>query len=342
MAKKKTVKPAKSKTIEFVSEELTTVSSATSPVEVKPEPAVEARELTPAEIDFESRSPAFKELALPKLPALEKQNRARLQIQSPNRIFFYWSLRSNPFQTLHHSLGKDAAGYTLVLRLIDTETEREDLHAIEPEGSHWFNTEPGRSYRAEIGFYSTSRPFVRILYSNTVTTPRKSPSPRAASEAEWRVTSHKFAEVLDVSGFQKDAFDVAIAGDDYGASQQVTHAAFTEFIGNEVASDEISAEDIRFALMSIAAGRALEELRWKISAALFDILQANAERMNAQRAAELMKQHFDVDEIEFEEDEFGAAVFGASVVNFPRRFKSSGYSPLSSQSKSEPPVVTGG
>ena len=327
MAKKKNVKP-----IEFVSDTSETVSSTSSQVAVQAEPEVQTRELTPAEIDFESRSPAFKELALPKLPTLERQNRARLQIQSPNRIYFYWSLRSNPFQTLHHSLGKDAAGYTLVLRLIDTETEREELHAIESEGSFWFNTEAGRSYRAEIGFYSTSRPFVRILYSNTVTTPRKTPSRRAASEAEWRVTSHKFAEVLDVSGFEKDAFDVAIAGDDPGATHEITHAAFAEFIGSEFSRDEITPEDMRFALMSIAAGRALEELRWKIGAALFAILQANAERLNAQRAADLMKEHFDVDEIEFEEDEFGAAVFGASVVNFPRRFKTKGYSPLSSRS----------
>ena len=340
MAKKKAENPSKS--IEFTPDALEPVSSA---VLEQPEVEVvteETRALTPAEIDFESRSPAFKELALPKLPTLEKQNRARLQIQSPNRIYFYWSLRSNPFQTLHHSLGADAAGYTLVLRLIDVDTEREELHAIEPEGSYWFNTEAGRTYRAEIGFYSTSRPFVRILYSNTVTTPRKTPSRRAASESEWRVTSHKFAEVLDVSGFQKDAFDVAIAGDDPGRSEEISQGAFSKFIGGEFVNDDISAEDIRFALMLIAAGRSLEELRWKIGAALFALLQANAERFNAQRAADLMKEHFDVDEIEFEEDEFGAAVFGASVVNFPRRFKTKGYSPLSSRPKSEPPVVTGG
>ena len=330
MAKKKAEKPSKS--IEFIPDAIEPVSSAVLEPTEETAVAIETRSLTPAEIDFESRSPAFKELALPKLPTLEKQNRARLQIQSPNRIYFYWSLRSNPFQTLHHSLGADAAGNTLVLRLIDTETESEELHAIEPEGSYWFNTEAGRLYRAEIGFYSTSRPFIRILYSNTVTTPRKTPSRRAASEAEWRVTSQKFAEVLDVSGFQKDAFDVAIAGDDPGISLEVTNAAFSELVGAEFSHDDISPEDIRFAMMSIAAGRALEELRWKIGAALFAILQANADRLNAQRTADLMKERFDVDEIEFEEDEFGAAVFGASVVNFPRRFKTKGYSPLSSRS----------
>ena len=332
MAKKKTGKPAKTKTIEFVPVEPTTISSTASPVAVETATDAEAPVLTPAEIDFESRSPAFKELALPKLPTLEKENRARLQIQSPNRIFFYWSLRSNPFQTLHRSLGADAAGYTLVLRLIDAKTEREELQPIEPEGTLWFHTEADRSYRAEIGFYSTSKPFVRILYSNTVTTPRKSPSPRAASESEWRVTSHKFAEVLDVSGFQKDAFDVVIAGDEPSAAEAITKTAFEQLTGLETSLDDISAEDVRFAMMSIAAGRALEELRWKIGAELFAILQANAERLNAERAAELMKEYFQIDEIEFEEDEVIGTVFGASAVNFPRRFKTKGYLPISSSS----------
>lgn len=332
MAKKKTVKPAKTKTIEFVPDEPAEVSSTASPVAAQAAHVIETRDRTPVEIDFESRSPAFEELALPKLPKLEKQNRARLQIQAPNRIFFYWSLRSNPFQTLHHSLGKDAAGYMLVLRLIDTESEREELQPIEPEGTHWFHTEADRSYRAEIGFYSTTKPFVRILHSNTVTTPRKSPSPRAATEAEWRVTSHKFAKVLDVSGFQKDAFDVAIAGDEPAAAEAVTRTAFEQFTGASAPLSGVTGEDIRFAMMSISAGRALEELRWKIGAELFAILQANAERLNAQRAADLMKEHFQIDEIEFEEDEIVGTVFGASAVNFPRRFKTKGYSPLSSSS----------
>jgi 5-carboxymethyl-2-hydroxymuconate isomerase len=333
MAKKKQTKTESAKGIEFVPDEPAAVSSTASPVPVPTEPEVAAPILSRAELDFETRSPAFKELALPKLPTLEKQNRARLLIQSPDRIFFYWSLRSNPFQTLHRSLGVESAGYTLVLRLIDTTSEREEFVPIEPEGTHWFHTEAGRSYRAEIGFYSTSKPFVRVLYSNNVTTPRKSPSPRAATEAEWRVTSHKFAEVLDVSGFQKDAFDVAIAGDEPAAAEASTRTAFEQLTGAATDLNAASAEDIRFALMSIAAGRTIEELRWKIGAALFAILQANAERLNARRAAELMKEHFQIDEIEFEEEEIVGTVLGASAVNFPRRFKTRGYSPLSSSSK---------
>ncbi|PYS88708.1 MAG: hypothetical protein DMF62_09105, partial [Acidobacteria bacterium] len=105
MAKKKAKKAAEVKTIEFVADALEPVSSVSTPKALATEAAsvVEAEtaavvaEKTPAEVDFESRSPAFKELAMPKLPHLERQNRARLQVQSPNKIFFYWSLRSNPF-----------------------------------------------------------------------------------------------------------------------------------------------------------------------------------------------------------------------------------------------------
>jgi hypothetical protein len=322
MAKKVVKNKTEENVIEFVLDDVEPVSSGESSkaVEVEANPA--PLQTTAAELDLENRSPAFKELALPKLPTLEKQNRARLQVQSPNRIFFYWSLKGNPFQALGRSIGVENAGYTLALRLIDIETEREELHAIEPDGSWWFNSEAGRSYRAEIGFYSPSRPFIRILFSNTVTTPRRSPSHRAATDADWRVGAYKFAEVLDVSGFEKDAFDVAIAGDDPQTSQDTTHTAFRQFIGSDGESlDGISAEELRYVMLAIASGRALEDLRFKIGAALFAILEAHANRLAAENAAASLSEFFDIDEVEFEEEEYGPAVFGNSLVNFPKRFK---------------------
>jgi len=64
-------------------------------------------------------SAVFKELAAPKLPELAKENRARLQMQSPNRLFFYWSIKNNPFQTLKKAFGHDTGSYTLVAKLLD-------------------------------------------------------------------------------------------------------------------------------------------------------------------------------------------------------------------------------
>jgi hypothetical protein len=284
-----------------------------------------------AEADVKIDSPAFKELELPKLPVLERQDRARLQVQSPNNVYFYWSLKANPFHALRRTLGAESASYTLALRLLDTQTEREEIHAIEPEGSYWFNTDAGRTYRAEIGLYSPSRPFVRILFSNTVTTPRKSPSSRAASQSEWRVTSHKFAEVLDVTGFAPDAFDVALAGDDAEEADTSTHAAFGQLLDDrEYAREEVAPQDIRLAMVALASGRGLEELRWQIGPSLFAILQANAERLGPERAAAALSEYFDIDPVEFEEEEYGTAV-GASLVHFPRKYYRA-YSPLSSHS----------
>ncbi len=334
MTKKIAKETTEESVLEFVLDEAGPVSSSVSSKAVEAG-AISVPSIKPAaEMEIETRSAAFKELALPKLPAIEKQNRARLQVQSPNRIFFYWSLKGNPFQALGRSIGTDNRGYTLALRLIDTETEREELHAVDPEGSFWFNTEADRTYRAEIGFYSPSRPFIRILFSNTVTTPRKSPSPRAATDADWRVGAYKFAEVLDVSGFEKDAFDVAVAGDDPQTAENTTHAAFKQFIGSESESlDGISSEELRYAMLAVASGRTIEELRFKIGAALFAILQQYAERLAAEKAAAALSEYFDIDEVEFEEEEFGPAVFGNSLVNFPKRFKTRTrreYSPLSS------------
>ncbi|HMS09272.1 MAG TPA: DUF4912 domain-containing protein, partial [Pyrinomonadaceae bacterium] len=143
------------------------------------------------ETEAEEMSPVFKLLARPSLPRLESENRARLQMQSPNRLHFYWSVRSNPFQTLNRALGAATSNYTLVVRLVDLRRESEELHRIDPEGNWWFNVDADSQYRAEVGFYAPNRPFVRVLYSNTIETPRKSPSRRTAAEAEWRGPAQK-------------------------------------------------------------------------------------------------------------------------------------------------------
>jgi len=341
MAKKSKKDTPKNKVIEFVLDELEPVSSAKSdkakpgkppkaasaeielgPVSraVSTEP-VQVFEPTTAKVELESRRPATEELDLPMLPILKKENRARLQVQSPQRIYFYWSLKDNPYQALSHTLGAEPVAYTLVLRLINTETEREELHPIETEGSYWFDVDADRTYRAEIGFYSPSRPFVRVLFSNTVTTPRKSPSPRASTHSDWRVTSSEFAEVLDASGFEKDAFDVAMVGDNAKEADTLTHAALAQLLENsEYACDTVSTDDIRFAMAAISSGYTLEELRSRIGPTLFAVLQANAERLGAEKAAAALSDHFDIDETEFDEEEFGPA-HGASLVHFPKRFR---------------------
>jgi hypothetical protein len=276
----------------------------------------------PDEMDGdEEMSPVFKELASPKLPPLARENRAWLQMQSPNKLHFYWSVRSNPFQTLSKAIGSETGSYTFVLRLIDLKRDAETVIPIDAEGSTWFSVDADSEYRAEIGFYSPSRPFVRVMYSNTVHTPRKSPSPRAATDADWRIPAQKFAEVLDVAGFRQDAFDVAIAGDDIVEAEtlrsepsaawparRLPHlpATMPKSFATQCSRSPPEQRSNSFASASANASlhccrassiRSTRQRRWPHSS-------PNSRSMRRALA---------------EEEEFGPAVFGASLVNFPRR-----------------------
>ena len=267
-------------------------------------------------------SPAFKTLAEPVLPELKRENRARLQMQTPTRLYFYWSVKENPWHLLKAAFGGDTGSYTLALKLTNLRRDAEEIHAADAEGNWWFDVEPDGKYQAEIGFYAPNRPYFRIIYSNTVETPRRSPSPHPASEARWTVSANKFAEVLDVAGFSQDAFDVAMAGDDHAAAENATHTAFSSFIGADGHSlTGIADSDIRYAMIALASGATLEDLRFKISPALFAVLQANAGKLVAGNAMSALTEYFDIDEAEWIEEQFGSAVYGASLVNFPRTLK---------------------
>lgn len=296
----------------------TAVSSGAAAVQ-----APEAVEIEPVaeELDTEKYSPAFLELAVPKLPEFRKENRATLLMQSPNRLYFYWAVGKNPFHILNRAIG-ETGSYTLVLKLINLKNDTEEIHAIDTGGSWWFDVEADTEYRAEIGFYATNRPYVRIMYSNIIGTPRKSPSPRSAESAQWTVTADKFARVLNVAGFSRDAFDVALAGDDQQAAEIATQSAFSQFIGKPHSEfSGVSVEEIRFALLALASGASLESLRGRIGSALYAILEANIAASNAEDALAALKAQFDFEADDIEEEELGSAVYGSSLVNFPRKLK---------------------
>jgi hypothetical protein len=307
--------------IEFVLPD-DSVSSDETILKATPEPVEESLATLTSSTKLEDMPPAFRELALPKLPELPKQNRARLQMQTPNRLFFYWSLGANPFQKLNRALGSQTASYTLVLKLVDLRRDVEQIHPVDGEGTWWFDVEADGEYRAEIGFYAPNRPYVRAAFSNTVQTPRKSPSPRIDTEADWQVTSDRFARVLEVAGFTEDAFDVALTGDDIHSAEAATQAAFAEFIDDKTVDfGDVAADELRSALYLLASGAALEALRGRISPALFAILQSRRSSITAENAMTVLSERFEVEGDEIVSEEFGAAVFGASLINFPRRIR---------------------
>ena len=267
-------------------------------------------------------SPAFRLLSEPALPELPRENRARLQMQSPNKLYFYWSLKDNPYKNLNGILGAQAANYTLVLKLVDVAAETESLQPADGEGSWWFDVDDGREYRAEVGLYAFNRPHVRILFSNTVETPRRGPSPRLAESAEWRVPSNRFSQVLDAAGFTRDAFDVALSGDDASVSDAAARSAFVKYLGHDAAAgdqDRVRASDIRLGLLTFAAGGTLAALRGRIGPSLFEFLSGRSIAEDPARAASVLSEHYDIETTAYDEKTETTTVFGGSLLHFPRR-----------------------
>ena len=278
---------------------------------------VDAREL---KIDDgqEFASPIFELLARPVLPELKHSTRARLMMQSPTRLYIYWSVGARSFEALKSALGS-ASDYTLALRLLDVTRDVEEVHTIEAEGSWWFNVRPDSEYRAEVGFYSVSRPFVRILFSNTIATPRKGPSPHSAREAKWAISKHHFVEVLNAAGFEADADRIETAEHEQNIALAVSN--YLKVAEADVAA--FDAVELRWALAALAAGTPIEDLRWRVSASLFAFL----EKYLAKLSASEIRDNIGVD-VASAEDEFVATpVFGSSLVNFPRRRR---FAPISS------------
>src|ERR1044072_3130845 len=139
-----------------------------------------------------------------------------------------------------------------------------------------------------MGFYSASRPFVRVLFSNTIQTPRKSPSSHSAAEAKWAVTTHKFAEVLDASGFEADAVDVLHEERDKEFSSR-----FAEYVAaSESDVNALNILDLKRSLALLAAGTPIEDLKFRIGAKLYAFLQ----QYLAKLSAESIRQEFGMSE----------------------------------------------
>ena len=305
-------------TIDENEEDILSLNAAAQPAE----DAAAAEEAKTKESAIED--PIFKELSKPKLPELVKEDRARLQMQSPNKIHFYWSFKQNPFQTLSRVVGKNT-NYQLIIKLVNQTNEREELYPADAEGSAWFDVDADSTYQAEIGFYAVSRPFIRLLFSNSLQTPRKNPSSRRDYSERFAVSADQFAKVLDSSGFQQDAFEVALAGDDIEFADNATETAFAQiFDVRESDFDANKSSEMRFVLLALASNYAVEDLCGQISPSLFTFLQAHAEKLSAEKALIALQENFGVaaaNEIDDAEETFGAAVFGASLINFPRSVK---------------------
>ena len=141
------------------------------------------------------------------LPSGARRDEARLLVQSPAKLFFYWSFARDYGSALRAALGEAAAGYRWAVRLVEPggEWEGEPTAAADGESSFWFDALPGRAYRAEVGFHAAGRPFVRVLSSNQIETPAAGVSAESDAAPEFEIGERDFARLLEGSGFTRAA-----------------------------------------------------------------------------------------------------------------------------------------
>jgi hypothetical protein len=261
------------------------------PPEPAVEPIVEAAEKKPEK----EVSPIFKKLSEPKLPELPSDDRARLQLQSPNKLFFYWSSRKNPYANLQRLFGERFRGYDLSVRLINLKDDSVRVLPADMSGTTWFDVGADTSYRAELGFFSQNRPFIRVMYSNTIQTPRPSPSRRLASDADFAVRTQQFADVLSASGFAHEnvAQDFAFA-DKLLADTRAREIATRLADEKEENLADISLLELRWVLVSLASFAPLDELKRSVSPALVAWLESieaqNPDALKAENVADELQR----------------------------------------------------
>jgi hypothetical protein len=247
--------------------------------------AVKAPATDPVKVTEKEVSPVFRKLADPQLPELPSDDRARLQLQSPNRLFFYWSSRRNPYDNLQRLFGQRFSGYDLAIRLINLKDDSVRVMPADKSGTTWFDVSSDSSYRAELGFFSQNKPFIRVMYSNTIQTPRPSPSRRLASDADFAVRTTQFADVLSASGYAHEniAQNFAFA-DTFMADTRAREIAgrLSEKKEEKETFKGIDLAELRWVLVSLAAYIPLDELKMAVSPELIAWLEElQAENPNA-------------------------------------------------------------
>lgn len=281
-----------------LSETETPESSPVKKIEEEPETAIievkaetpEVKTETPevktetVEIAPEPPSRLLQLLSAEDLPEIPQKDAARLQLQSPNRIWLYWSLGKNPYTTLEKAFGARAKAYSISLRLTDLESNESKFFAGSMSGSYWFNdVKAGAKYKVDLGFAAPNRPFIRLLSSNTVETPRPAPSPRIATDADFAVRVPKFVEILEASGYSHQTAPLRFATSNANEADAKTLSIVQRLSAGELPSLEgVNLLELRWALLSLLAGVSLDEVKKSVSPELVAWLsEVNAQNADA-------------------------------------------------------------
>ncbi|MFA7634819.1 MAG: DUF4912 domain-containing protein [Bacillota bacterium] len=130
---------------------------------------------------------------LPILPSLYGTTRIVLQVRDPFWMHAYWEIAEDMAISLRRQLGEELDRSNLTLRIHDVTGIAFDGHnsvgsfdkQVHPFANNWYLnvSESDRSYCVDLGLLTSTSQFHLIARSNTVHTPRVSPSPIV--DEEW-------------------------------------------------------------------------------------------------------------------------------------------------------------
>lgn len=238
------------------------------------------------------------------LPETYPADLVRLLVQSPYRIYLYWNHARDPFETLRRAFGANgAAQFRVVVRLTDEDGGGErDFEASPLARNFWFNVRPGRRYRASVGLGGAGRPFVRLLTSAVVTTPRVTVSRSVAPEPEFAVRPAEFARVLNEAGYASDALEVTLEAVDEATRDAATRRLAREAVGRDAPAEVFAetpggghegADELRALLAALAFGvpaaSLLPLLSPELAAWLAEVVREREHALNAERLLGLLR-----------------------------------------------------
>ena len=181
------------------------LSSLIPTVERNPfEPVVVSDEETAEPVEAEIPAEPITDTGLP-IPSHYDFDMMRAMVQDPFRIFVYWQLKDNPFERVGKIFPGDGAnGFHTSLKLTDETNNISVFFEAAFAREYWFHVFPDRTYRVELGMRSERRGYIKLLNSQSVTTPRGGPSNKEAEEPEFQITADDYLRVLRESHLVPD------------------------------------------------------------------------------------------------------------------------------------------
>lgn len=269
------------------------------------------------------------------LPEVYAGDSIRLLAQSPYRLYVYWNHSRDPRETLRRAFGASgAARYALALRLVEVESGEASFYEASPTRNYWFNVRPGRRYRVDVGFYAQGRPFVRLLTSEAVRTPRVTVSRVSDDAPEFHVSPPEFARLLNEAGYATDALEVTLEAADEATHDETTRQLARALTGADApaANTDDGLSEMRALLAALALGEPLERILPVLSPALAAWLKQLAEErreaLDTARLLDLLRASLAL-ELEYDQRLDAATaeaarraarfVWGASDVQMPTR-----------------------